>query len=286
MMEHGADVLDLVNGLKADGEVFAIATVVRTVAATAAKAGAKAVIRADGSISAGWIGGGCARGAVLNAARQAMADGMPRLVSVQPVDVLKDQGLRAGDKRDGIQFARNMCPSHGTMDVFVEPILPRPGVVVCGGSPVAVAVADLARRFGFTVTVAALPEDHARYSTADAWLDGFDLKGLPAGTSFAVVATQGLGDEAALKSAVNEVTGHIAFVGSHRKAAALRDVLSAEGVDADKLARVRAPAGLDIGAVTPEEIALSIVAEMIEVRRRGQTVPMAGNRQQAGISMR
>jgi xanthine dehydrogenase accessory factor len=276
MMDRGTDFLDFVNGLKAHGEAFALATVVRTVSATAAKAGAKAVIRADGSISAGWIGGGCARAAVLNAARMALADGQARLVSVQPADVLKDQGLRPGDNRDGIQFARNMCPSHGTMDVFVEPVLPRPGVVVCGGSPVAVAVADLAARFGFTVTVAALMEDHAGFAEPDVRLDGFDLGGLSAATTFAVVATQGLGDEAALRAAVQHVPGYVAFVGSQRKVAAVREALAASGVDAEALACVRAPAGLDIGAVTPEEIALSIVAQMVEVRRRGQAVRKVG----------
>jgi xanthine dehydrogenase accessory factor len=270
MMDRGTDVLEFANGLKAHGEPFALATVVRTVAATAAKAGAKAVIRADGSISAGWIGGGCARAAVLNAARQALTDGQARLVSVQPVDVLKDQGLRPGDARDGIQFARNMCPSQGTMDVFVEPMLPRPGVLVCGASPVAVAVAELAPRFDFAVTIAAPPEDHDRFSEVNARLDGYDLAGLAPTMTFAVVATQGRGDEAALQAVVNGVTGYVAFVGSHRKALALRQVLTGRGVDPERLARVRAPAGLDIGAVTPEEIALSIVAEMVEVRRRGQ----------------
>ena len=166
-MKSGTDILELVNGLKAQGEAFVLATVVRTVAATAAKAGAKAVIRADGSISVGWIGGGCARAAVLNAAQQALADGRARLVSVQPEDVLQDQGLRPGDARDGVQFARNMCPSHGTMDVFVEPVLPRPGVLVCGASPVAVAVAELAARFGFAVTVVAPPEEHFRFAEAE-----------------------------------------------------------------------------------------------------------------------
>jgi xanthine dehydrogenase accessory factor len=274
-MERNTDILAIANGLKLRGEAFALATVVRTVAATAAKAGAKAVIRADGSISAGWIGGGCARGAVLNAARQALADGQARLVSVQPADVLAEQGLRAGEARDGIQFARNMCPSHGTMDVFVEPVLPRPGVLVCGASPVAVAVAELAAQFGFAVTVAAPREDHARFATADAWVDGFDLAGLSPATRFAVVATQGRGDEAALAAAVATVTGYVAFVGSHRKAAALRAALAASGSDPELLARVRAPAGLDIGAVTPEEIALSIVAEIVAARRHGQSVAPA-----------
>jgi len=268
MMDRGIDVLDFANELKAHGEAFAMATVVRTVSATAAKAGAKALIRADGSISAGWIGGGCARAAVLNAARQALDDGKARLVSVQPADVLKDQGLRPGDARDGIEFARNMCPSHGTMDVFVEPILPRPGLLVCGGSPVAVALAELAGRFGFAVTVAALPDDHQRFADVDTLIAGFEIPELSGAIAFAVVATQGLGDQAALKAAVNRVAGYVAFVGSHRKAAALREALAAAGVDAERLARVRSPAGLDIGAVTPEEIALSIVAEMVELRRR------------------
>ena len=122
---------------------------VRTVAATAAKAGAKAVILPDGTISEGWIGGGCARAAVLKAAREALADGKSRLVSVQPPDVLQEQGVAAGEERDGVRFAKNMCPSQGTMDIFVEPVLPRPEIVVCGSSPVAVALADLGRRLGF-----------------------------------------------------------------------------------------------------------------------------------------
>lgn len=265
------DVLDLANDLRARGEAFALATVVRTVSVTAAKAGAKAVIRADGSISAGWIGGGCARGAVLKAAREALADGQARLVSVQPGDVLADQGLRPGEARDGVRYARNMCPSQGTMDVFVEPMLPRPRVLVCGGSPVAVAIADLLPSFGFSVIVAASADDQARFAEPDARIVGFDI---PPGADFAVVATQGRGDEAALRAAV-ALDGYVAFVGSHRKAAALRAALAADGVDPERLARVRAPAGLDLGAVTPEEIALSIVAEIVQTRRRGQAARAA-----------
>ena len=154
-MTRAPDILDLVSSVKAKGEPFAIATVVRTVAATAAKAGAKAVILADGTISGGWIGGGCARGAVLRAARQAIADGRPRLVSVQPESALQEQHVAVGETRDGVSYARNMCPSQGTMDVFVEPVLPRPVLVICGASPVAVALDDLARRMGFFVAVCA-----------------------------------------------------------------------------------------------------------------------------------
>jgi xanthine dehydrogenase accessory factor len=113
-MRRADDVIDSAAEMKARGEPFAVATVVRTVAATAVKAGAKALIRADGTISEGWIGGGCARAAVLKAAREAIADGQPRLVSVQPPDALQEQGVRAGEERAGVRFARNLCPSHGT----------------------------------------------------------------------------------------------------------------------------------------------------------------------------
>lgn len=274
-MDRKADILDLATDLKARGEPFALATVVRTVSLTAAKAGAKAVISADGTISSGWIGGGCARAAVLKAAREAIADGRPRLVSVQPMDVLKDQGLRPGEAKDGVQFAKNMCPSQGTMDVFVEPVLPQPEVVICGASPVAVAIADLARRIGFSLRVAAAADEQERFEAADGRIEDFDLSQLPLAERFIVVATQGRGDEAALEAALRTSAAYVAFVGSHRKAAALRAALAEKGVDAERLRSLRAPAGLDLGAVTPEEIALSILAEIVEVRRRGQHIVSA-----------
>src|SRR6202020_1747283 len=105
-----------------------------------AKAGAKAVILSDGTISQGWIGGGCARAAVLKAAKDALADGKSRLESVVPEDVLDGEGHKAGEKQGGVRFAKNMCPSQGTMDIFVEPVLPRPQVVICGSGPVVAAI--------------------------------------------------------------------------------------------------------------------------------------------------
>src|ERR1700730_19419584 len=113
-MNHADDILDIISTRKSAGVPFALATVVRTVAATAAKAGAKAVILPDGTISEGWLGGGCARAAVLKAAREALADGKSRLVSVQLPDVLQEQGISAGDERSGIRFATNMGTSEGT----------------------------------------------------------------------------------------------------------------------------------------------------------------------------
>jgi xanthine dehydrogenase accessory factor len=274
-MRHPTDVLDEVNALKASGEPFAIATVVRTVALTAAKAGAKALIRRDGTLSAGWIGGGCARTAVLKAARAALDDGRPRLVSVQPGDALQEQGVAAGESKDGVEFAKNMCPSQGTMDVFVEPVLPKPELLVCGATPIAVALVDLGRRLGFLVSVAAPPEDHSKFAEIDLAIPGYDLSRLVAGERYIVVATQGKGDEGALAAALAAPARHVAFVGSYRKAAALHASMAAKGAEPERLSALHSPAGLDIGAVTPEEIALSILAEIVALRRRGQRTAVA-----------
>jgi len=264
------DVLDLVNVLKSKGEPFALATVVRTVEVTAAKAGAKAIIRRDGTVTAGWIGGGCARGAVLRAAREALKDGAPRLISVQPAERLGEMGVHAGEAHEGIEFARNMCPSRGTMDIFIEPILPRPQLVICGSSPVGVALAELARRCDFSVIVCAPSADHSAYAGADHFTDGFVPPEAYGGDGYIVVATQGQADRAALKAALEAKAVYVAFVGSRRKAEALRQDLHEAGIDPARLAAFKVPAGLDIGAVTPEEIALSILAEIVEARRRGR----------------
>ena len=265
------DTMELVSRLKAADEAFVLATVVRTVSVTAAKAGAKAVIRPDGRIVAGWIGGGCARGAVLRAAREALADGEPRLVSVRPENLLAELGVQPGENRDGVRFAENMCPSKGTMDIFIEPVLPRPSLVILGASPVAMALAEQAPRFGFHVTLAAPVGDLADAPDADALIDGYRLDQLGAARRrFIVVSTQGKGDEAALRAALAVDAAYCAFVGSRRKMESLRQKLLADGVDAAVLDRVKAPAGLDLGAITSEEIGLSILAEIIRERRGGR----------------
>lgn len=269
-MNAHVDVLDIVSRLRAAEEPFALATVVRTVSVTAAKAGAKAVIRPDGRIEAGWIGGGCARGATLKAAREALADGRSRLVSIQPEDLLAELGVRPGDDRDGVKFARNMCPSQGTMDIFVEPVLPRPVLLVLGASPVALALAEQAKPLGYHVVLAAPLGELDAVPDVDELVDGFAADASSAARRFVVVSTQGKGDEAALKAALAVPADYRGFVGSRRKIAALRAKLGKDGAGGAGLEAVKAPAGLDIGAITPEEIALSILAEITVERRRGQ----------------
>jgi xanthine dehydrogenase accessory factor len=272
MTKH-VEVMELVAQLKAAEEAFVLATVVRTVSVTAAKAGAKAIIRPDGTIVAGWIGGGCARGAVLKAAREALVDGEPRMVSVLPENLLAELGVKPGENRDGVRFAENMCPSKGTMDIFVEPVLPHPSLVILGASPVAMSLAEQARQLGYHVTLAAPAADLAAEPDAHVIIDGFAPRYLNDARRFVVISTQGKGDEAALKASVGIKACYHAFVGSRRKMAVLREKLIAAGIDAAALDRIKAPAGLDLGAITPEEIAMSILAEITVERRRGQRNP-------------
>lgn len=255
--------------LRASGAAFAVATVVRTVDATAAKPGAKAILSGDGAYLDGWIGGGCAKGAVARAARQAVATGEPQFISLRPEEILAAEGVAAGSERDGVRFAVNGCPSKGSMDIFVEPILPLPQLVICGAGPVALALADLAGRFDFHRLLCAPGAKREALPQTEAWQDSFVLDLDGAGHRHVVIGTQGAGDEAALRAVLAAGAASIAFVGSRRKFAALAGKLSAEGIDAAALAAISAPAGLDIGAITPDEIALSILAQLVQTHRRG-----------------
>lgn len=264
------DLQSLMNRLQDAHTPYVLATVVRTISVTAAKAGAKAVIAPDGTIAAGWIGGGCARGAVIKAAKAALEDGETRLISIQPEDLLAELGVSAGEEKAGIQFARNMCPSQGTMDIFIEPVLPRPSLVICGASPVAAALAKQAPAIGFEVTICAPVEEQSIFASGGKRLDGYDLERLGNAENYVIVSTQGRGDLAALEGALKTGSRHLGFVGSRRKIAALKEKLREKGIGQQDLERIKGPAGLDIGAITPEEIALSILAELLRVRRKDQ----------------
>lgn len=241
--------------LRRKGERFVIATVVRTTGATAAKPGAKALVLEDGTIGEGWIGGGCVLSALGRAAREAIADGNPKLISLLPSDLLETRGIEPGAVQDGVRFARTNCPSNGSMDIFVEPVLPKPELVIFGASPVALALTELSSRFDWVVSQKAVADPLPPSNSAH--------------RRMIVIASQGQQDLDCLRSALSSCAEYVAFVGSRRKFKALSEALIAEGGDAALLARVHAPAGLAIDAVTPDEIALSILAELVQVRRRG-----------------
>lgn len=269
---HGNDLALLMNRLQGDNQPYVLATVVRTISVTAAKAGAKAVVDPNGEIVAGWIGGGCARVAVVKAAKAAFEDGETRLISIQPADLLAERGVEPGDEREGVHFARNMCPSQGTMDIFIEPVLPRPDLVVFGASPVALALAVQAPAIGFAVTVCGPADELDMFPVGATRVTGLSKEGRGPGKAdtYIIVSTQGRGDLAALEEAFKVPAGHIGFVGSRRKLGALKVKLKDKGVAPEDLERIKGPAGLDLGAITPEEIALSILAELLMLRRKNQ----------------
>jgi xanthine dehydrogenase accessory factor len=268
--ELTSDLQPLMNRFQDASEPYVLATVVRTISVTAAKAGAKAVISRDGSIVGGWIGGGCARAAVIKAAKAAFDDGETRLISLQPEDLLAELGVEPGEEREGVQFARNMCPSQGTMDIFIEPVLPRPNLVICGASPVALALAKQAPTIGFEVTICAPGDDLLAFPEGGRKVDGYDLSALGNGENYILVSTQGRGDLAALEAMLKADSRHIGFVGSKRKIASLKEKLRDKDFGQTELDRIQGPAGLDLGAITPEEIALSILAELLQIRRKDQ----------------
>jgi xanthine dehydrogenase accessory factor len=170
------------------------------------------------------------------------------------------------------------CPSGGTTELFVEPILPRPSLIVLGASPCAQAVARLGVGAGYAVTLSAAAQDQARLEASGllpevCFLPDFQVCRAAPGAAV-VVATQGKGDAAALKAALRLDSGYCAFVGSRRKADRLTESLQDDATLRPALDRLRSPAGLDIGARTPEEIALSILAELV-VWRSGKAVDPA-----------
>lgn len=274
------DTMSLIAALIERGEEFCVVTVVRTANATSAKAGAKAVVLRDGAIR-GFLGGGCVQGAVRRTAAAVLKDGTPRLIRVKP----KDEVAAAVDV-DGTELHRSFCPSGGTVDLFVEPMCRAPRLIVAGASPVAQALVDLGARLGYRVALAALAEDQAGFDAVAERVEGFDLA--PLGVTAAdwiVVSTQGKRDREALAAALQSEAGYVAFVGSRRKAETLAAQLRAQGMSEERLARLKAPAGLDIHGIEPAEIALSILAEIVARRRAalgGSDAAAAGPRSAAG----
>jgi len=270
MQRPDLDVIPLIARLKEAGESFCVATVVRTEHATSAKAGAKAVVLPDGAIK-GFMGGSCVQRSIRETAAEVLREGKPRLIRVKP----KGEVVSAVDV-DGTELHKSSCPSGGTVDIFVEPMRPSPRLVVCGASPVAVAVADLGRRLGYRIVAAALADDLAAFAPEDQKIAGFGLAEIGlAADDYVVVATQGKRDREALAAALTTEARYVAFVGSRRKAEVLKTQIAEQGIAADKIARLKAPAGLDIHGIEPEEIALSILAEIVARRRAvDQAVPV------------
>jgi len=251
-------VLEMAMRLKSAGKPFALVTVVRCESPTSAMPGAKAVVEPDGVIH-GWIGGGCAQPAVIKTVIQALADATPRLIRISPD--------RAETAEAGVREFGMTCHSGGTLDIFIDPVIARPALLIIGASPAAQSLCALASRVGFSVTTAFPGAGKEIFPAADLILDTLELTGLISTPVFVVVSTQGKRDEAGLEAALGTGAAYIAFIASERKATKLRYYLKERGHDSGRVDAIVSPAGIDIGAETPEEIALSVLAGLVQVRR-------------------
>jgi len=261
------DIIDVVHEMKSRGDIFAIATVVKTLSVTAAKPGAKAIIDAQGNTIEGWIGGGCAQYAVKMAAINAIADGQSRHVSITPEELMQDQ-IAEDDAADSQHVhARNMCPSKGSMEIFVEPMLSSPVLLVMGSSPVAQALGELGTLFDLDVQMLGSGATPKTNPLPYRVIDTPEQLSAEHPHRYIVVATQGSDDLNTLEAASALQSRHIAFVGSSRKIGYLKAKLTERGISEERLLCIESPAGLNINAVTPQEIALSILADIIRRRR-------------------
>lgn len=243
-----AELLQLAADLSRKREPFVLAMVVRREPYSSAHVGDMAILTADGGYH-GWLGGNCTRPTVRREARLALADGKPRLVSLSPDP--KSQ------ERPGVTALPMTCHSGGSVDIYLEPMLPPPQLLIFGESPCARALARLGEVMGYGVDPVANPDA---------------LPALQRDGAYAVVATMGESDEDSVAAALAAHCGYVAVVASRKRFAEIRESLVNRGIPAASLEQVRNPAGLDLGASAPEEIALSILAEIVQLRRADRSV--------------
>jgi xanthine dehydrogenase accessory factor len=218
----------------------------------------KAIVRADGTLE-GWVGGSCAHPIVAREAGIAIREDRPRLIHLSPHP-------RERDAPEGVIHHPMTCHSGGSLEIYIEPMLPRPALVLVGDTPVTKTLAGLGPLEGFAVWAAQIGEERPGFE-ADLHLPLEQLAQRTPTTTYVVVATMGDSDEQALEEVVRARPRYVGLVASRKRAAAVLAYLRDRGVPEEALRPIKAPAGLDISAVTPEEIALSIMAEIIQVRR-------------------
>jgi len=250
----GWRVLEQASELARRGEPFALATVVWRQGPSSSQQGSRAIITATGEFY-GWIGGACAQPTVIREAHEVITDGTPRLL------LLGSPGQFGQTVPDGMTVVPISCQSEGALEVYIEPVLPTPHLVVVGRSPMAQTLANLARTLGWRAELIA----------------GQDFTSADAGErSMVVVATQGHGDEEAVEQAVAARPAYLGLVGSRRRGAAVLGYLAERGLPKDQLDRVRVPAGVDLGRTTHQEIAVAILAELVQLRALGALAADAG----------
>lgn len=254
--------------ISAQRRPFAIATVVRVQGSSSAKQGSRAIIDAQGKMVMGWVGGGCAESAVRSEALKCMEQERPQLITLDMQDELLGVGMPCG----------------GVMDVYIEPVLPKPELLIVGHGRIAEALASLGTLMSFFVTVNDMAAEKQAFPTADRLVsEDFDLSQTPIHSrTHVVIATLHKNDHVWLQKALENEAAYVALIASAHRARLVLDYLLLAGVAPEKVERVWAPAGLDLGASTPEEIALSIVSQIVAIRRGGSGKALKMGREVAG----
>jgi xanthine dehydrogenase accessory factor len=255
------EILQLAAELTRNHVPFVLAVVVRREPASSAQLGNTALITESGEFH-GWLGGSCIQPTVLREAMAALVDAAPRLLALSPTP--------DADRRPGVTTFPMTCHSGGSVDIYIEPVLPAPTLLVFGVAPVAQALARLAKGMGYTVVASDPDADRASFPDADRLVTaiaGEEWPSSPRARLVAVVATLGQHDEDAIQAALALEPAYLGVVASRKRFAQIRETLAARGVAAAALDSVVNPAGLDIGARAPEEVALSILAEIVKKRR-------------------
>ncbi len=229
------------------GEAFALATVVWRQSPSSSQPGSRAIITAGGELH-GWIGGACAEPVVIREAQRVMAEGTARLL------LLGTPEQFGAAIPDGMTVVPISCQSEGALEIYIEPVVPAPHLVIVGDSPMARTLASLAGVLGWRADLVPGPEFSTEHADERAMV---------------VVATQGHGDEEVLEHAVAARPAYLGLVGSRRRGATVLGYLEDRGVPKDQLDRVRVPAGLDLGHTTHQEIAVAILAELVQLRTSG-----------------
>jgi xanthine dehydrogenase accessory factor len=249
------EILDVLTDLRARKQAYAVATVVETEGSVSAKTGSKAVIDLSGQVVGGWVGGGCAESATCEEALRCMESGDTAMIDID----LNDEVLGVG------------MPCGGSMRVYVEPTLPRPVLWIMGHGRVAECLCQLGDLMGLEVVVNDPIVSWEKYPAASRIItDDLDYALLqPTAGDYVVIATQHKGDHESMKQALSSGAGYIALIASRKRSRLVLDYLRQEGFGGEDLAKVMAPSGLDLGARTPEEIALCLISEIVMVRRGG-----------------
>ena len=242
----GWRMIEVANDLARQGVEFALATVVWRQAPSSGHQGARAIITADGQIH-GWIGGACAEPVVIREAQRVVADRQPRLILLGAPD-------RFRDIPEGMMFVQMSCQSEGALELYIEPVIPSPRLVVVGQSPMASTLVDLATALGWRANLV----DATTFSSSD-----IDAR------SVVVIATQGHGDEESIEQAVAGRPAFVGLVASSKRGSSVLGYLADKGISRELLDQVHVPVGLDLGHTTHAEIAVSVLAELVMLKAKG-----------------